>query len=168
MPLTTAYIAIGSNVGDRLGQMREALRLMEASGEIRILQVGRIYENRAIGMGEADPFLNSVIKVETSIGAEALLDRCLSVEDELGRVRTGVWAPRTMDLDLLVFGNEQCRTERLQLPHPRMQERDFVMMPFADVAPDLLVAGRTCREWAAALASEELRIKEECLWPSAS
>lgn len=169
MPLNTAYVAIGSNVGDRLAQMRRALELLVADGTVRILGTGRIYQNRAIGMGEADPFLNSVIQVETSLCPEALLDLCLSVEDQLGRVRTGVWAPRTMDLDVLIYGTVEQVTERLHLPHPRMQERDFVMLPLADLAPDLEVHGQRVCVWADSLGSDELQVFEHPLWtPPAS
>lgn len=166
MSLKTVYVAIGSNVGDRLAQMRSALELLESHPKISVKRSGRIYENRAIGMGQADPFLNSVVELETDLSAESLLDLCLSVEDQLGRVRTGVWAPRTMDLDVLVYGELHAETGRLQVPHPRMQERDFVMLPLADLAPDLMVAGQPARAIAEKLASKELEVFPETLWTS--
>ena len=136
MPLTTAYLALGSNVGERLEQMRSALKLLGAAG-VTIVTASPVYQNRAIGMGKADPFLNAVVEVQTELGPEGLLDVCLAVENKLGRVRTGGWSPRTIDIDVLTFGRTSIDAERLQLPHPRIAERDFVLQPLADIAPEL-------------------------------
>ena len=141
MPLTTAYLALGSNVGERLEQMRSALKLLGAEG-VAIVAASPVYQNRAIGMGDADPFLNAVVEVQTELGPEALLDVCLAVENKLGRVRTGGWSPRTIDIDVLIFGQTDIDTERLQLPHPRIVERDFVLRPLADIAPELQLLGQ--------------------------
>ena len=141
MPLTMAYLALGSNVGERLEQMRSALKLLGAEGVV-IVTASPVYQNRAIGMGDADPFLNAVVEVQTELGPEALLDVCLAVENKLGRVRTGGWSPRTIDIDVLIFGQTDIDTERLQLPHPRIAERDFVLRPLADIAPELQLLGQ--------------------------
>ena len=141
MPLTTAYLALGSNVGERLEQMRSALKLLGAEGVV-IVTASPVYQNRAIGMGDADPFLNAVVEVQTELGPEALLDVCLAVENKLGRVRTGGWSPRTIDIDVLIFGQTDIDTERLQLPHPRIAERDFVLRPLVDIAPELQLLGQ--------------------------
>lgn len=141
MPLTTAYLALGSNVGERLEQMRSTLKLLGAEGVV-IVTASPVYQNRAIGMGDADPFLNAVVEVQTELGPEALLDVCLAVENKLGRVRTGGWSPRTIDIDVLIFGQTDIDTERLQLPHPRIAERDFVLRPLADIAPELQLLGQ--------------------------
>jgi 2-amino-4-hydroxy-6-hydroxymethyldihydropteridine diphosphokinase len=141
VPLTTAYLALGSNVGERLEQMRSALKLLGAEGVV-IVTASPVYQNRAIGMGDADPFLNAVVEVQTELGPEALLDVCLAVENKLGRVRTGGWSPRTIDIDVLIFGQTDIDTERLQLPHPRIAERDFVLRPLADIAPELQLLGQ--------------------------
>ena len=141
MPLTTAYLALGSNVGERLEQMRSALKLLGAEGVV-IVTASPVYQNRAIGMGDADPFLNAVVEVQTELGPEALLDVCLAVENKLGRVRTGGWSPRTIDIDVLIFGQTDIDTERLQLPHPRIVERDFVLRPLVDIAPELQLLGQ--------------------------
>jgi 2-amino-4-hydroxy-6-hydroxymethyldihydropteridine diphosphokinase len=141
VPLTTAYLALGSNVGERLEQMRSTLKLLGAEGVV-IVTASPVYQNRAIGMGDADPFLNAVVEVQTELGPEALLDVCLAVENKLGRVRTGGWSPRTIDIDVLIFGQTDIDTERLQLPHPRIAERDFVLRPLADIAPELQLLGQ--------------------------
>ena len=100
MPVTRAYLALGSNQGDRLRQLQEALDSL-ACDELSIIQVSPVYENRALGMGEAEDFLNAIAEIDTSLSPINLLDRCLDVESELGRVRGEEWAPRTIDLDLI-------------------------------------------------------------------
>ena len=164
MPLTTAYLALGSNLGDRMENLRSALRLLEQGGDLIVLQVSPAYENRAVGMGAAENFFNAVAEVSTSLSAEALLQRGLQVEDRLGRVRTGVWAPRTMDIDLLLYGETAIQTERLHLPHPRITERDFVLCPWLHIAPHLELGGRLLGNWVAALPEVELSQLEERIW----
>ena len=168
MPLTTAYIALGSNQGDRMQHLRSALRLLQQAGDLIVSQVSPAYENRAIGMGPAENFFNAVVEVSTSLSAEALLARGLQVEDRLGRVRTGSWAPRTMDVDLLLYGATTLQTERLHLPHPRITERDFVLCPWLQIAPQLELHGRPLAAWVAALPQVDLRQLEEriCCEPS--
>ena len=155
MPLATAYLALGSNVGDRLEQMRSVLQLLEAAGVV-IVNVSPGYQNRAIGMGDADPFLNAVVEVHTTLEPEPLLDVCLAVENKLGRVRTGAWSPRTIDIDVLIFGQTSVATERLHLPHPRIAERDFVLQPLADIAPSLELFGESVEALFAKLPLVEL------------
>ncbi len=142
MPLTRAFVAFGSNVGDRLGTMQAALRHLTEDGQTRCLKTSPVYENRAVGMGEAAPFLNAVVEFETVLDADALLEACLSVEAMLGRERAGSWKPRTIDLDVLLFGAERREDAQLVLPHPRIAERDFVAQPLLDIAPDLEIEGR--------------------------
>jgi 2-amino-4-hydroxy-6-hydroxymethyldihydropteridine diphosphokinase len=164
VPLATAYLALGSNLGQRLDQMRSALRLLEAGG-VRVRAVSHVYQNRAIGMVDADPFLNAVVQMETTLEPELLLDLCLKVETQLGRVRTAGWSPRTIDIDVLVYGEAHVETERLQVPHPRIAERDFVLQPLVDIQPDLKLFGRTVRELLEALPVVELEQVSEVLRP---
>lgn len=152
-----AYIALGSNLGDRFGQMQSALDRL-ARDSVRILQVSPVYENRAVGMGEAEPFLNAIAEVETSLTPFDLLDCCLAIEAQLGRVRTGAWAPRTIDLDIIAYGNEIVEQERLHLPHPRIAERDFVVHPLQALAPDLCIRGQSVADLAAALTIDGLML----------
>lgn len=162
MPLATTYIALGSNLGDRLGQMQGALdRLADRSVEVR--QVSSVYENRAIGMGEASPFLNAVAEVWTSLEPHALLERCLEVESQLGRVRSAQWVPRTIDVDIVAYGDLELVTERLHVPHPRIEERDFVLHPLREIAPHLAIRGRRVAELAAQLPMDALTRCGFCL-----
>lgn len=158
MPVVLAYIALGSNLGDRLGQMQAALDRLAADGSVRVRQVSPVYENRAVGMGEADPFLNAMAEVDTSLAPLDLLDRCLDVESQLGRVRTGGWAPRTIDLDLIAYGDEVVVHERLSLPHPAIAERDFVVHPLNAIAPDLRIGGKRVADLAADLSADALEL----------
>lgn len=155
MPVNVAYLALGSNVGQRLEQMRSSLRLLDEQN-VATTAASPVYENRAIGMGEADPFLNAVVKVRTELEPDALLEVCLAVEAQLGRVRSEVWAPRTIDIDILTYGTLQAKTEKLHLPHPRITERDFVLQPFADIAPDFELHGKSIHAWLKKLPTVEL------------
>jgi 2-amino-4-hydroxy-6-hydroxymethyldihydropteridine diphosphokinase len=161
-----AYIGLGSNLGDRLGQMRHALDLLQAKGHTRVQRSSPVYQNRAVGMGEdARDFLNAVAEVRTTLAPLALLDACLVVEEQLERTRSEQgWAPRTIDLDLLVYEGTRLREERLTLPHPRIEERDFVAVPLADLAPELQIHQQSMRRIAQGLVSDALvRFPEELL-----
>jgi len=159
----TAYVALGGNLGDRLGQMQDALDRLAAGGAVRVRQVSPVYENRAVGMGEAAPFLNAMAEVDTSLAPLDLLDRCLEVESQLGRVRSGEWTPRTIDLDLIDYGEETIEHPRLRLPHPRIAERDFVVHPLHAIAPDLRIRGQRVADLAADLSMDALRRYEGAL-----
>ncbi len=158
MPMTRAFVAFGSNVGDRLETMRAALKMLTQDGQSRCVKTSPVYQNRAVGMGDAEPFLNAVVEFETALDADALLEQCLSVEAALGRERGSVWKPRTIDLDVLLFGMEQREDAHLTLPHPRIAERDFVAQPLMDIAPDLEVGGQSIGALVAALPEFELEL----------
>lgn len=146
--MTTAYLALGSNLGDRPAALRGALAALAADGAVRLVAASAVYETAPVG-GPAQPdYLNMVVAVETTLPPEALLERCLAVEAAHGRVRRERWGPRTLDLDLLVHGDERRATARLTLPHPRLAERAFVLVPLAEIAPDLPVGSSTVRELA--------------------
>ncbi|MBT65434.1 MAG: 2-amino-4-hydroxy-6-hydroxymethyldihydropteridine diphosphokinase [Puniceicoccaceae bacterium] len=159
MPLVRAYLALGSNLGDRLAQMQAALERLTQQPALKVVQVSPVYENRAVGMGEVDDFLNAIAAVDTSLGPLDLLDRCLTVESELGRVRSGQWAPRTIDLDVIAYGEASIDHERLQLPHPRIEERDFVLHPLHALAPELRIRGQRVADLASILSMDELTLR---------
>lgn len=163
MPL--AYIALGSNLGDRMGQMRRALDLLQEHDDIDVLRASPVYQNRAVGMGEeAEDFLNAVAEINCQLEPLELLDLCLEVEEQLGRTRSGEgWRPRTIDLDILYFEDVVVDDELLSLPHPRITERDFVAVPLADLAPELILNYRSVSEIVASLAQNELKLYPEKL-----
>ena len=158
-------LALGSNLGDRLANLRGAVRRLEVGGGLLVTRASRLYENRAVGMGEAAPFLNGALEVKTSLSPEALLDRCLAVEDALGRERAEKWIPRTIDIDVLVYGRTSMETQRLRLPHPRITERDFVLQPLFDLDPGRFIFGQTVEALYGALDQVDLHRVEEYLWP---
>jgi 2-amino-4-hydroxy-6-hydroxymethyldihydropteridine diphosphokinase len=135
--------------------MQAALDRLGAAA-VRLRTVSPVYENRAVGMGEADPFLNAIAAIETGLEPLALLDLCLTVESELGRIRTGTWAPRTIDLDIVAYNDLTLVGGQLNLPHPRIEERDFVLRPLCDVAPNLIIRGQRVEDLAAALPMDGL------------
>lgn len=131
---TRAFLALGSNLGDRDGSLRAAVAGLIEDG-IRVVRSSSVYETLPVGPPQPS-YLNAVIEVETDLDARALLDRCLAVEARLGRERgadAARWGPRTIDIDLLTFGDEVIDRPGLVVPHPRMHERAFVMVPLADL-----------------------------------
>lgn len=139
-PSDRVFIGLGSNQGNRLGFLRQAVREFGARSGTDVIAVSPVYETAAHtpALGEAQPdYLNAVLRLRTNLSPEALLDACQAIEAAAGRRRTRRWAPRTLDLDLLVYGSETRATEHLTLPHPRLAERRFVLRPLADLAPNL-------------------------------
>lgn len=145
MPL--AYVGLGSNLGDRRGLIREALKRLGRIDGVRVLKRSRIIETDPVGRTGQPRFLNAVAEVETKLAPEPLLRRLRDVERALGRVRKRRWGPRTIDLDLLLWDDRSMTTPRLTLPHPRMTERRFVLAPLAELCPGRRVpgTGRTVR-----------------------
>lgn len=129
-------IGIGTNQGDRIRSMSSVLEKMLQLG-LKILKVSSLYESQAVGYESDNLFLNAVIKIQTDLDPEQVLHFLLQIEGEMGRVRQGSgYEDRPMDLDILVVDSEVIQTEILQVPHPRMHERAFVLIPFKEVWPD--------------------------------
>lgn len=139
--MTHAYLGLGGNLGDPVHAMAQALRALEGDPAIRVVAVSPAYRTPPWGPVEQPPFLNACALVDTSLAADALLARCLLIEASLHRDRSVRWGPRTVDLDLLDFGGQVVCTNNLTLPHPRMGERAFVLVPLADLAPRLPIDG---------------------------
>lgn len=133
----TACIAFGSNLGDRHATLAGAYSALTEDAAIRPLKASRLFETAPVGgPGGQGRFLNAVLAVETDHSAHALLARCMAVERQFRRERKIRWDARTLDLDILLYGDEVIATADLEVPHPRMHLRRFVMVPLADVAPD--------------------------------
>ncbi|MFJ8259941.1 2-amino-4-hydroxy-6-hydroxymethyldihydropteridine diphosphokinase [Peribacillus asahii] len=132
-----AYLSIGSNIGNRLATFHEALRLLDGNESMNIVGCSSLYETDPVGYTDQDCFLNAVIKIFTSLSPEELLQTCLNIETKLGRKREIRWGPRTLDLDILLYNQENIETESLSVPHPRMQERAFVIVPLLELDPDI-------------------------------
>ncbi len=135
-----AYIGLGSNLGDRGAYLERAVDLLRADERIDVLAVSSFRETEPVGLREQPRFLNGAATVETDLSARELLDRLLAVERELGRERTGPrFGPRTIDLDLLLYGRETIDEPGLTVPHPRLQERAFVLEPLIELEPSLVL-----------------------------
>jgi 2-amino-4-hydroxy-6-hydroxymethyldihydropteridine diphosphokinase len=132
----TVYLALGSNIGDRESNLRAAIENMSSTG-IEVLRESPIYETEPVDYAAQRWFLNMVVEAETALFPMQLLTRIGKIERALGRVRTIANGPRTIDIDILLYGTAVVRTPRLEIPHPRMHERRFVLAPLADLAPDL-------------------------------
>jgi 2-amino-4-hydroxy-6-hydroxymethyldihydropteridine diphosphokinase len=136
----TAYLGLGSNLGDRLVNLREAVRLLAERPGIAVLRCSRVYETEAVGPPQP-AYLNAVVEVLTELEPRDLLGACLGVEEQMGRVRTERWGPRTIDLDVLTFGQRVVDEDGLSIPHPRMHERGFVLVPLRELDPDPMLPG---------------------------
>jgi 2-amino-4-hydroxy-6-hydroxymethyldihydropteridine diphosphokinase len=138
-----AYVGLGANLGDRERTLREAVAALAAEDGVEVLAVSTLRETEPVGVGDQPLYLNGAAELETTLTASELLDRLLAVEQRFGRVRvTGEHAPRTLDLDLLLYGDEVVDEPGVSVPHPRLHERRFVLEPLAELAPTLVVPGR--------------------------
>jgi 2-amino-4-hydroxy-6-hydroxymethyldihydropteridine diphosphokinase len=138
----TAFVGIGSNVGDREENLRRAVELLSSEDRIDVAAVSEIRETEPVGPVEQEPFLNGAVRIETDLSPRELLERLLAVEQELGRVRKERWGPRTIDLDLLLYDDLYVDEPGLTVPHPRLHERRFALEPLADLAPSLEIPGK--------------------------
>lgn len=135
-------IALGSNLGDRLDNLQGGLDAIFDAPGVTFVAVSPVFETQPVGGPEQPDYLNAVLIAETILPARAVLERCLSVEGSLGRTRDERWGPRTLDLDLIVYGDEVSDDPELTLPHPRAHERAFVLAPWAAIDPGDEIPGR--------------------------
>jgi 2-amino-4-hydroxy-6-hydroxymethyldihydropteridine diphosphokinase len=141
--VTRAYVGLGANLGDRERTLRAAVDALAAEDGIEVVAVSTLRATDPVGVGDQPRFLNGAAELETTLAARELLDRLLAVEQRFGRVRVpGEHGPRTLDLDLLLYGDEGLDEPGLTVPHPRLHERMFVLEPLAELAPGLVVPGR--------------------------
>jgi 2-amino-4-hydroxy-6-hydroxymethyldihydropteridine diphosphokinase len=138
--VTRAYLGLGSNLEDRLENLRRAVALF-AEGGVTVLRSSRVYETDPVGGPPQPDYLNAVLEVDAEGKARDLLETCRGVEDALGRERTERWGPRVIDVDVLTFGREAIDEPDLQVPHPRMHERAFVLIPLLELDPDPALPG---------------------------
>ncbi len=132
----TVYLALGANLGEREENIRSALAALDASEGVEVIRVSSFLENAAVGGPANSPaYLNAAAEIMTTLGSHALLHRTLQIERDLGRVRVHKWEPRTIDIDILLFGDQIISSQELVVPHPLMHERRFVLQPLAEIAP---------------------------------
>ena len=140
--MTRAYVGLGANLGDALSTIRQALDELDALPDTRVVARSPLYRSAPVGYAPQPDFVNAVAEVRTSLAAGELLAALIEIEARHGRERSFANAPRTLDLDLLLYGDEVMQSERLTLPHPRMHERAFVLKPLLDLAPRIEIPGR--------------------------
>ena len=138
-----AYIALGSNLAGDLdspaSQVIRALQSIELLTKTKLIKTSSLYQSAAVGYLNQPDFINAVVEISTQLSPEDLLEKLLNIEHEAGRQRPFANAPRVLDLDLLLYDNVTMHTEKLTLPHPRMHERGFVLLPLAEIAPELII-----------------------------
>ncbi len=157
--MTKIYLSLGTNLGDREANLTRALELLSA--RVRIVKVSSRYKTEPVGYRDQPWFLNLAAVGETDLSPEALLDFTQSVERAMKRVKNFVNGPRIIDVDILLYGDQTIRTDRLVIPHPRMLERAFVLVPLLEVAPDLVIGGRPLREFMELFQGEEIYKNDE-------
>jgi 2-amino-4-hydroxy-6-hydroxymethyldihydropteridine diphosphokinase len=137
--MSTAFIALGSNLDNPAGQLQLAVTEIRALEESSVISVSPVYSSTAVGPGEQPDYLNAVLSLHTRLTPESLLDHLQALENRHGRVRTERWGGRPLDLDILLYDDLKISTERLEVPHPAMNERHFVLYPLADIAGPKMV-----------------------------
>ncbi|HET7160773.1 MAG TPA: 2-amino-4-hydroxy-6-hydroxymethyldihydropteridine diphosphokinase [Burkholderiales bacterium] len=142
MSLASSFIALGSNLRDREAQVRAGFEALAMLPQTRLARVSSLYRSGPVGYLDQPDFINAVAEIETALRPHALLDELFKIERGAGRVRDFPNAPRTLDLDLLLYEDFVCEEPALTLPHPRMHERAFVLAPLAEIAPQLEIPGR--------------------------
>lgn len=158
---TIATLGLGGNIGDPPAAMAQALAAFATHPDCRLMAVSALYSTPPWGKVDQADFYNCCAMIETNLQPEALLDLCLDIERSMKRVRIERWGPRTIDIDVLTYGDTKIVTDRIEVPHPRMTGRAFVLMPLADIAPDLVIDGRRVSEWLADADKEGIRLANE-------
>ena len=152
-----AFLSLGANLGDRKATIEAALQALERGGG-KVVRRSSWYETAPVGKTDQPWFLNLVVEVETPLSADDLLARCQRVERNLGRVRTERWGPRTIDIDILLYDGLAMTSPHLTIPHPRMTERRFVLLPLLEIAPDAaLPDGSRLRPFLEDVAEQDVR-----------
>ena len=142
-----AYLSLGSNQGDKRKNLEMAIELLAKSLEIKILSVSSFYETEPWGNVEQDSFLNLALKIDTTLSPLKLLHRCLEIEGILGRKREMHWGPRIIDIDILIYQDVRVDSDELTIPHPYMEQREFVLAPLREIAPELILpSGQKVKE----------------------
>lgn len=134
--MNTAFLSLGSNVGDRFAMLQDAVRMLRHQEGVEVTRISSVYETDPVGYTEQATFLNMVVEIMSELSSEKILSICLETEQSLGRIREFRWGPRCIDLDILLYNDENIVSKKLIIPHPRMRERGFVLIPLIELVPD--------------------------------
>ena len=146
--LETVYIGLGSNLDDPSGQVATALQELDELPETYLVAASSLYRSAPLGPAEQPDYVNAVAQISTGLDPLSLLDTLQALEQRHRRVRKVHWGPRTLDLDILLYGDQWIDQERLQVPHPHMHTRSFVLQPLLEIAPDIVIPGKgPAKEW---------------------
>ena len=141
MDTHTAYLGIGTNLGDKKANLRAAVMLLDSDESVKVVAASSLYSTKPVGVEDQPDFINAVIAVKTTLQPADLLKLCNNIELQLGRVRTIRWGPRVIDIDILLYNDAIIRDNDLIIPHSHMMERVFVLIPLAEIAPDVILPG---------------------------
>lgn len=155
--MSKAYLGLGSNLGDRKENIDSAVDMLKSHGNIEVKRVSSYYETEPVGYEDQDRFLNIVLEINTTLEPYELLEFCGLIEEKLKRKRIIRWGPRIIDVDILLYEGFSSRDESLTIPHPRMTERAFVMIPLHEIAPDIEIDNKSINEVLKKLNGEEIR-----------
>ncbi len=161
---TRAFIGLGGNLGDPRAAMRAALAVLAGDPAVHLARVSSLYRTPPWGRTDQPDFLNAVAELRTTLSPRSLLELCLSAEAALHRVRDERWGPRNIDLDILLYGDLEIDEEGLCVPHPRMLERAFVLVPLGEIAPDLVIGGRAVSDHLAGLDRGGIKVEAGTDW----
>ncbi|PAB58048.1 2-amino-4-hydroxy-6-hydroxymethyldihydropteridine diphosphokinase [Anaeromicrobium sediminis] len=155
--MSKAYLGIGTNMGDKFKNIKDTLELLNKNSKINVTKISSYYETEPVGYADQDWFLNIVCEVETDLLPYELLDYCAFIEHELKRERIIRWGPRSIDVDILIYEGFTSTDEKLTVPHPRMTERNFVMIPLHEINDNLVINGEPIKSIIDRLNGEEIR-----------
>lgn len=161
-----AYLSLGSNIDDRFNYLGQAVKKLNDREHTQVIKASSIYETDPVGYTDQACFLNMVIKIKTNLSPFELLAHCLFIEEQLGRKRIIRWGPRTIDLDILLYNQENIKTNTLSIPHPRMYERPFVLIPLAEIEPNLFLPekNQTVKEFVDHISNKGVRLWKKNIW----
>ena len=149
--MTIYYLSLGANLGDREAILGRAIALLRQNEHITVLKVSSLYKTPPWGKKDQPYFINSAAAVQADADALELLDICLDIERQLGRVRHEKWGARAIDIDIVYSTGVEYHTDRLHIPHPYVTDRAFVLVPLQEIAPDLIIKGQSVSQWIQAL-----------------
>jgi len=157
------YLGLGTNLGDREENLKQAIDLIKDFSKTNLLEISKVYETEPWGYNKQDSFLNLCLKLETGLSPQELLENCQLVEAKLKRKRLVKWGPRTIDVDILLYGDLDMQTDDLIIPHPRIVERAFVLIPLADLDEDLIIGGKSINNLIVEQSTDGVELYKEVL-----